>query len=117
MMAHATRPAPRFATWLVEGADSPINQALSNPASLGYGADLVGFGGGQPAVESYPIEALERAYASAIREAGPQVLPYGATQGLPTLRALIAERLARRGIQADPDNVVILTGSVQGLHL
>lgn len=116
-MAHTTRSAPRFATWLIEGADSPINKALANPASLGYGADLVGFGGGQPAVESYPLEALERAYASAIREAGRRVLPYGGTQGLPALRELIAERLSRRGIQADPDNIVILTGSVQGLHL
>jgi 2-aminoadipate transaminase len=116
-MAHTTRSAPRFATWLIEGADSPINKALANPASLGYGADLVGFGGGQPAVESYPLEALERAYASAIREAGRRVLPYGGTQGLPALRKLIAERLSRRGIQADPDNIVILTGSVQGLHL
>lgn len=116
-MAHATRPAPRFATWLIDDADSPINQALANPASLGYGADLVGLGGGQPAIESYPIEALERAYASAIREAGRAVLPYGATQGLPSLRELICERLARRGIQAGPEDVVILTGSIQGLHL
>lgn len=117
-MAHATRPAPRFATWLIEGADSPVNRALANPASLGYGAaDLVGLGGGQPAVESYPLEALERAYSSAIREAGSAALPYGSTQGLPALRELIAERLARRGIQTQPENVVILTGSIQGLHL
>jgi 2-aminoadipate transaminase len=116
-MAHATRPAPRFATWLIEGADSPTDRAVSNPASLGYGADLVGFGGGQPAVESYPIEALERAFASAVREAGRVVLPYGATQGLLALRELICARLARRGISAEPENVVILTGSIQGLHL
>jgi 2-aminoadipate transaminase len=116
-MAQATGPAPRFASWLIEGADSPTDRAVSNPASLGYGADLVGFGGGQPAVETYPIDALERAYASAIREAGRQVLPYGATQGLPALRELICARLAQRGITAHPDNVVILTGSIQGLHL
>jgi 2-aminoadipate transaminase len=116
-MAHATRPAPRFATWLIEGADSPTDRAVSNPASLGYGADLVGFGGGQPAVESYPIEALERAYSLAIREGGRTVLPYGATQGLPGLRQVIAERLGHRGMRVDPDNVVILTGSIQGLHL
>jgi 2-aminoadipate transaminase len=108
-MAHATRPAPRFATWLIEGADSPTDRAVSNPASLGYGADLVGFGGGQPAVESYPIEALERAFASAVREAGRVVLL--------ALRELICARLARRGISAEPENVVILTGSIQGLHL
>jgi 2-aminoadipate transaminase len=116
-MAHATRTAPRFATWLIEGADSPTDRAVSNPASLGYGADLVGFGGGQPAVESYPLEALERAYSSAILEAGRRVLPYGATQGLPALREIICSRLAQRGINAEPDNVIILTGSIQGLHL
>jgi 2-aminoadipate transaminase len=115
-MPHATRPA-RFATWLIEGADSPTDRAVSNPASLGYGADLIGFGGGQPAVESYPIEALERAYSAAIRESGRAVLPYGATQGLPALRESIAKRLSRRGMQVDPGNVVILTGSIQGLHL
>jgi 2-aminoadipate transaminase len=116
-MPDATRPAPRFATWLIEGADSPTDRAVSNPAALGYGADLIGFGGGQPAVESYPIEALERAYAKAIREAGRAVLPYGATQGLPALRQIIAERLGNRGIRIDPEHVAILTGSVQALHL
>jgi 2-aminoadipate transaminase len=116
-MSFATRPVPRFATWLIEGADSPTDRAVSNPASLGYGADLIGFGGGQPAVESYPIEALERAYSVAIREAGRFVLPYGPTQGLPALRAVIAERLGRRGINVHADDVAVLTGSIQGLHL
>jgi 2-aminoadipate transaminase len=108
---------PRFATWLVEGPESATDRALSNPAALGYGADLIGFGGGQPAVETYPLEALERAYVKAIQDSGARTLPYGPTQGLPALRELISERLARRGIQAEPDNIVILTGSVQGLHI
>ncbi len=90
---------------------------MSNPASLGYGADLIGFGGGQPAVESYPLEALQRAFSRAILEQGPNVLPYGPTQGLPALRQLIAERLGKRGINTTPDNVLVLTGSLQGLHL
>ncbi len=108
---------PSLARWLVEGGESPTDKALSNPASLGVGADLIGFGGGQPAVESYPLEALERAYSRAIRLGGRTTLPYGPTQGLPALRELIAERLQKRGINADPDNVIVLTGSIQGLHL
>src|SRR5438874_1263254 len=99
---------PSFARWLVEGGESPTDKALSNPASLGVGADLIGFGGGQPAVESYPLEALERAYSKAIRLGGRTTLPYGPTQGLPALRELIAERLKNRGIDADPDDVVVL---------
>ena len=107
----------RFATWLTEAPESATDRALANPAALGYGADLIGFGGGQPAVETYPLAALEKAYAMAIQQNGQQTLPYGPTQGLPALRELIMERLAKRGIQAQPDNIVILTGSVQGLHI
>jgi 2-aminoadipate transaminase len=117
VVSSATRAVPRFATWLIEGADSATDKAVSNPASLGYGADLVGFGGGQPAEESYPLQALALAYSAAIRESGTAVLPYGATQGSPSLRGVIAERLRWRGIKVGPDDVAILTGSIQGLHL
>jgi 2-aminoadipate transaminase len=116
-MVHATRPVSRYAAWLADGMDSPANRAVSNPASLGYGADLIGLGGGQPATESYPLQELERAFSRAILEDGAAVLPYGPTQGLLALREIIAERLARRGIHTGPENVVILTGSIQGLHL
>jgi 2-aminoadipate transaminase len=115
-MAHATRPA-WFATWYAQGLDSAADRAVSNPASLGVGADLIGFGGGQPAAESYPLEALERAFSRAIVQDGRHVLPYGPSQGLPALRELVAERLSRRGINTTPENVVITTGSLQGLHL
>jgi 2-aminoadipate transaminase len=78
---------------------------------------MIGFGGGQPAAESYPLEALNRAFSRAILEDGRRVLPYGPSQGLLSLRQLVAERLARRGINVGPENVLILTGSMQGLHL
>jgi 2-aminoadipate transaminase len=116
-MAHATRPATRYAAWLADGLESAANRAVGNPASLGVGADLIGFGGGQPASEAYPLQALERAYSRAILEDGRAVLPYGPTQGLLALREIIAARLARRGMQVDPEHVVVLTGSIQGLHL
>src|SRR5260370_4210846 len=116
-MAHATRPARRYAAWLADGVQSAADRAVSSPASLGIGADIIGFGGGQPAAESYPLEALNRAYSRAILEDGRSVLPYGPTNGLLALREIVAERLGRRGIEVGPENVLILTGSLQGLHL
>ena len=115
-MSHATRPA-WFASWLIDGADSAADRAVSSPASIGVGADLIGFGGGQPASESYPLEPLERAFSRAILENGRAVLPYGPSQGLLALREVVAERLGRRGVNVGAENVVILTGSLQGLHL
>jgi len=116
-MAHATRPATPYAAWLAEGKESPANRAVGNPVSLGVGADLIGFGGGQPAAEAYPLQALERAYSGAILKDGRAVLPYGPAQGELALREIVAERLAKRGMQVDPERVVILSGSIQGLHL
>ena len=116
-MDNAIRSVPRFATWLIEAAESATDRAVSSPAALGVGADLIGFGGGQPADESYPLEALARAYSRAILDDGRRVLPYGPTQGLSELREIVSQRLARRGIRSDPANVVMLTGSIQGLHL
>src|SRR5207302_1340133 len=115
-MAHATRPVRRYAAWLADGVQSAADRAVSNPASLGIG-DIIGFGGGQPASESYPLEALNRAYSRAILEDGRAVLPYGPTNGLLALREIVAERLGQRGINVGPENVLILTGSLQGLHL
>jgi 2-aminoadipate transaminase len=116
-MSPAPRPVSRYAAWLADGAESAADRAVSNPASLGIGADMIGFGGGQPAAETYPLEALNRAYSRAILEDGRSVLPYGATEGLLGLREIVAERLGRRGIKIGPHNVAILTGSMQGLHL
>src|SRR5438045_8497296 len=116
-MAHATRPARRYAAWLADGIQSAADRAVANPASLGAGADMIGFGGGQPAAETYPLEALNRSYSRAILEDGRAVLPYGSTEGLLGLREIVAERLGRRGIKTGPNHVGILTGSTPGLHL
>jgi 2-aminoadipate transaminase len=78
---------------------------------------MISFGGGQPASELYPLEALERAFSRALLEDGRACLPYGSTEGVPALRELIAERLRQRGIQVGPHNVLVTTGSLQGLHL
>jgi 2-aminoadipate transaminase len=107
----------RWARWLADGAESAADQAVSSRSALGLGADLIGFGGGQPASESYPLEALARAYQRAIIDDGRAVLPYGPSEGLEALRQIVAERLAQRGIAVSPEQVLIVTGSIQSLHL
>src|SRR5438552_9801514 len=114
-MVNATRPASRYASWIADAVQSAADRAVSNPAALGLGADLIGFGGGQPASESYPLEALARSYQRALRDEGPAVLPYGPSEGLEALRVIVAERLKQRGINVGPDNVQIVSGSMQGL--
>jgi 2-aminoadipate transaminase len=116
-VAHLTPTAARLAAWLADDKKSAFERTVANPAALGMGRDMIGFGGGQPAVELYPLEALQRAFSRAILEDGPEVLPYGPSEGLPALRQIVARRLAKRGINVSPEHVLVTTGSLQGLHL
>lgn len=116
-MAHLTPTAARLAAWLANDKKSSFERAVANPALMSAGRDLIGFGGGQPATELYPLEALQRAFSRAILEDGREILPYGPSEGLPALRRIIARRLAKRGIGIDPEHVLVTTGSLQGLHL
>ena len=116
-MAQEVANTARWARWLADGAESAADQAVSSPSARGEGADILGFGGGQPADESYPLEALARAYQRAILNDGRKMLPYGPSDGLPALREIVAERLGQRGINVGPDRVQIVSGSIQGLHL
>jgi 2-aminoadipate transaminase len=116
-VAHLTPTAARLAAWLAPGTQSTFERTVANPALLGADRDLIGFGGGQPAVELYPLEAMQRAFSRAILEDGPNVLPYGSSEGVPALREIVARRLVRRGLAIGPENVLITSGSMQGLHL
>ncbi len=79
--------------------------------------DVISFAGGLPAPDLFPIADLRAAFDAALREGGGNAVQYGPTEGYAPLRAYLATRLARRGIVAEPDDILITTGSQQGLDL
>src|SRR5947209_4544527 len=79
--------------------------------------DFISFAGGLPVPEVFPVEAVAVVSARILREAGPQALQYGATEGYRPLRALLAEELGEDGPQVGLDNVLITTGSQQAIDL
>ncbi len=79
--------------------------------------DMISFAGGLPAPELFPADRLRAALDAVLREEPGPSLQYGPTQGQRALRALIAGRLARRGIDCAAEDVLITTGSQQALDL
>lgn len=79
--------------------------------------DVISFAGGLPAPDLFPIADLRAAFDAALREGGGSAVQYGPTEGYLPLRAYLAARLARRGIVAEPDDILITMGSQQGLDL
>lgn len=73
---------------------------------------LVSLAGGNPYLQSLPLERLAETAANIIAEHGLEALQYGGGQGTQELREQICAVMAAEGIMdADPENVVITAGS------
>ncbi len=73
---------------------------------------LISLAGGNPYLQSLPLEKLAESAARIIAEQGLEALQYGGGQGTLELREQICQVMAAEGItDADPENVVITAGS------
>ncbi len=79
--------------------------------------DLISFAGGLPAPELFPIAEAQAAACRVLTDGGVEALQYGPTEGFVPLRQFIVDRMARYGIRAKAENVVITNGSQQALDL
>src|SRR5690606_24171867 len=79
--------------------------------------DIISFAGGLPSPDGFPIEVVRQAYDRVLSTAGRTALQYGPTEGYAPLRAWVADDLNRQGAQVTPDQILILSGSQQGLDL
>ncbi len=78
--------------------------------------EIISFGGGFPAPQSFPVEALEKATAKVFEKHATQALQYGPTDGYLPLREQIAKRMGQSGVNCTPDEVLLTNGSQQGLE-
>jgi len=84
---------------------SPIREILSVIDRPG----MISFAGGLPSPESFP--AMNPAAVPA------RWLQYGPTEGDPELRECIAGHVNRLGLKCRPEQVIVLSGSQQGIDL
>lgn len=75
---------------------------------------IISFAGGLPSPKTFPVEVFAEACAKVLRDDGRAALQYAASEGLGTLREQVAAMLPWA---VDPANVLITTGSQQGLDL
>lgn len=91
---------------------SPIRALLA----LANNPSVINFAGGMPAPELFPIENIKTATAAVMDEQGKVAMQYSSTDGFVQLRTQIAERMgAKNKIQTQAENIMITSGSQQGL--
>jgi len=78
---------------------------------------VLSLAGGLPSPDSFPLQALQQASDKVWRTQGAQAMQYASSEGLPGLREWIAQRVSRPGWAVKPEQVLVTTGSQQGLDL
>jgi 2-aminoadipate transaminase len=112
----APAPSPRLPRLACRMADMPPS-AVREILKVAERPDILSFAGGLPAPELFPVEAIAEAHAEVLRDAGGKALQYSTTEGFGPLRTWIANHLSVRGIPARPDELLITSGSQQGIDL
>lgn len=79
--------------------------------------EVISFAGGLPAPELFPVKEMAAVCQSVLTKSGQFALQYGTTEGYKPLRELTVEMMAKNGIEATFRDVLITSGSQQGLDL
>jgi len=79
--------------------------------------EIVSLAGGMPNLSALPMEMMASVVHDLIANHGAEALQYGSGQGHPKLREQICDVMALEGIRANPDDIIVTTGSQQALDL
>ena len=79
--------------------------------------EIISFGGGLPAPESFPHKELAEIAHDELLNNAANVLQYGTTEGSRTLRDAFIQWLEPQDIHAERDQLLVTTASQQGLDL
>jgi 2-aminoadipate transaminase len=84
---------------------------------------IISFAGGLPSSKTFPVAEFEAACAKVLKDDPAGALQYAASEGYGPLRELVAQQLGAQSAAAgvpwavDPAQILITTGSQQGLDL
>ena len=78
---------------------------------------IISLAGGLPAPESFPVQAMREACERVLADTPHEALQYAASEGFGPLREWVAAQLGAQGLRVRADQVLITTGSQQGLDL
>ncbi len=110
--------------WTLAGRAAKMNPSVIREIlKVAEKPGIISFAGGLPSPRTFPVVEFEAACAKVLRDDPHGALQYAASEGYAPLRALVARQLSAQSAAAgvpwdvDPAQVLITTGSQQGLDL
>ena len=90
--------------------------AIRELLALANKPEVLSFAGGMPAPELFPVDKIKAATDAVLEEQGKIALQYSSTNGFEHFRQQIADRMeAKLNIKTSADNILVTSGSQQGL--
>ncbi|NPV93060.1 MAG: PLP-dependent aminotransferase family protein [Firmicutes bacterium] len=117
----AARPVqPGAISWRQSFSEASMRMRdplLRDILELANRKDVISFAAGMSSPELMPVEEFNQVTQQVMKEYGRQLYLYGSTEGCYPLRESLSRLTESRGIACSPEEVLILTGSQQGLEL
>lgn len=104
-------------TFLSKASRNMKKSAIREILKLLQRPGMISFAGGLPSQDSFPVEDLKTVVDEVLEKESDIALQYGTTEGDSLLRQVLSERHRKNGLNAGPENIIIVTGSQQGLDL
>ena len=109
--------APDFGALFSARARAIESSAIREILKVTERPEVISFAGGLPAPETFPVEQTRAALDRILSTAGREALQYSTTEGYAPLREWIAARVGTFDAPVSPDQVLMVSGSQQGLDL
>ena len=109
---------PSSGPWRLASRTERMNpSALREILKLTERPGIISLAGGLPSASLFPVEAMREATERVLRDTPREALQYAGSEGFGPLREWVAGEMQRQGVLASADQVLITTGSQQGLDL
>ena len=105
---------------LAERAEAMNPSAIREILKVTERPGILNFAGGLPSPETFPVDAMRDACATVLGKDSAIAKPslqYASSEGLLELRQWVADEMGKHGATVSPEQVLITTGSQQGLDL
>jgi 2-aminoadipate transaminase len=79
--------------------------------------EVISFAGGLPSSATFPVDEMLASFDRVLTSRGREALQYSTTEGFAPLREWIAARVGTPEAPVSPEEVLIVSGSQQGLDL
>lgn len=100
-----------------ERAEQLQSSAIREILKVTARPEVISFAGGLPSPATFPVERMRAAFDTVLTNQGKIALQYGPTDGYGPLREWIAASLSTDGVKIQAEQVLMVSGSQQGLDL